>query len=130
MAENGSRIAARGRQMYFEFDQLRDGEERYLKVLELAKEYGAAVVVGTIDEEGMARTAEGKLKIAHRAYKQASNSVLKDTIFSLTRSLCRFQPESKKTDETPPKQSNQSNKFTPNCRKLTLFWVFPMFHSV
>ncbi len=48
-----------------------DGEERYLKVLKLAKEYGAAVVVGTIDEEGMARTAEGKLKIAHRAYKQA-----------------------------------------------------------
>ena len=48
-----------------------DGEERYLKVLELAKEYGAAIVVGTIDEEGMARTAEGKLKIAHRAYKQA-----------------------------------------------------------
>ncbi|MDQ3063737.1 MAG: dihydropteroate synthase, partial [Acidobacteriota bacterium] len=49
-----------------------DGEERYLKVLELAKEYGAAVVVGTIDEEGMARTAEGKLKIAHRAYRQAT----------------------------------------------------------
>ena len=48
-----------------------DGEERYLKVLELAKEYGAGVVVGTIDEEGMARTAEGKLKIAHRALKQA-----------------------------------------------------------
>jgi 5-methyltetrahydrofolate--homocysteine methyltransferase len=48
-----------------------DGEERYLKVLELAKEYGAAVVVGTIDEEGMARSAEGKLKIAHRAYRQA-----------------------------------------------------------
>ncbi|MBA3600428.1 MAG: methionine synthase, partial [Acidobacteria bacterium] len=48
-----------------------DGEERYLKVLELAKEYGAAVVVGTIDEDGMARTAEGKLKIAHRAYRQA-----------------------------------------------------------
>nr|MDQ3323143.1 homocysteine S-methyltransferase family protein [Acidobacteriota bacterium] len=49
-----------------------DGEERYLKVLELAKEYGAAIVVGTIDEDGMARTAEGKLKIAHRAYKQAT----------------------------------------------------------
>ncbi|MDQ6786788.1 MAG: methionine synthase [Acidobacteriota bacterium] len=48
-----------------------DGEERFLKVLELAKEYGAAVVIGLIDEEGMARTAEGKLKIAHRAYKQA-----------------------------------------------------------
>ncbi len=49
-----------------------DGEERYLKVLELAKEYGAAVVVGTIDEDGMARSAEGKLEIASRAYKQAT----------------------------------------------------------
>jgi 5-methyltetrahydrofolate--homocysteine methyltransferase len=49
-----------------------DGAERFLKVLELAKEYGAAVVVGTIDEEGMARTAEGKLKIARRAYQEAT----------------------------------------------------------
>ncbi len=49
-----------------------DGAERFLKLLELAKEYGAAVVVGTIDEEGMARTAEGKLKIARRAYQQAT----------------------------------------------------------
>jgi 5-methyltetrahydrofolate--homocysteine methyltransferase len=48
-----------------------DGEERFLKVLELAKEYGAGVVVGTIDEEGMARAAQDKLKIARRAYKQA-----------------------------------------------------------
>lgn len=49
-----------------------DGEERFLKVLELAKEYGAAAVVGTIDEEGMARSAEGKLNIARRAFKQAT----------------------------------------------------------
>jgi 5-methyltetrahydrofolate--homocysteine methyltransferase len=49
-----------------------DGEPRYKKVLGLAQEYGAAVVVGTIDEEGMARTAEGKLKIAKRAYEQAT----------------------------------------------------------
>jgi 5-methyltetrahydrofolate--homocysteine methyltransferase len=49
-----------------------DGEERFLKVLELAKEYGAAVVVGTIDEEGMARSGEGKLKIAKRAYQEAT----------------------------------------------------------
>ena len=50
-----------------------DGEERYFKVLELAKKFGAAVVVGTIDEEGMARAAEGKVKIAHRAFKDAVN---------------------------------------------------------
>jgi 5-methyltetrahydrofolate--homocysteine methyltransferase len=49
-----------------------DGVERFLKVLELAKEYGAGVVVGTIDEEGMARTAEGKLNIARRAYQEAT----------------------------------------------------------
>jgi 5-methyltetrahydrofolate--homocysteine methyltransferase len=48
-----------------------DGEERFLKVLELAKEYGAGVVVGTIDEDGMARTAEKKFAIAQRAYRQA-----------------------------------------------------------
>jgi 5-methyltetrahydrofolate--homocysteine methyltransferase len=48
-----------------------DGEPRFLKVLELAKQYGAGVVVGTIDEEGMARTAEKKFQIAQRAYRQA-----------------------------------------------------------
>ncbi|MEQ8956462.1 MAG: dihydropteroate synthase, partial [Coleofasciculus sp. C2-GNP5-27] len=48
-----------------------DGEERFLKVLELAKMYGAGVIVGTIDEEGMARTADRKFAIAQRAYYQA-----------------------------------------------------------
>jgi len=48
-----------------------DGEPRFLKVLELARQYGAGVVIGTIDEDGMARTAEKKFVIAHRAYHQA-----------------------------------------------------------
>ncbi|MBD1823388.1 methionine synthase [Cyanobacteria bacterium FACHB-DQ100] len=48
-----------------------DGDERFFKVLELAKEYGAGVVIGTIDEEGMARTAEKKFQIAQRAYRDA-----------------------------------------------------------
>ncbi|MBW4470705.1 MAG: methionine synthase [Stenomitos rutilans HA7619-LM2] len=48
-----------------------DGEVRFLKVLELAKQYGAGVVVGTINEDGMARTAEKKFAIAQRAYRQA-----------------------------------------------------------
>ncbi len=48
-----------------------DGEERFFKVLELAKKYGAGVVIGTIDEEGMARTAEKKFAIAQRAYRDA-----------------------------------------------------------
>ncbi|RMF69120.1 MAG: methionine synthase, partial [Cyanobacteria bacterium J069] len=48
-----------------------DGDERFFKVLELAKTYGAGIVVGTIDEEGMARTAERKFAIAQRAYRDA-----------------------------------------------------------
>ncbi len=48
-----------------------DGEPRFLKVLELAKTYGAGVVIGTIDEDGMARTAARKFAIAQRAYRQA-----------------------------------------------------------
>ena len=48
-----------------------DGQERFHKVLSLAKEYGAGVVVGLIDEEGMARTAENKVKIARRAFQDA-----------------------------------------------------------
>jgi 5-methyltetrahydrofolate--homocysteine methyltransferase len=48
-----------------------DGDERFFKVLSLAKKYGAGVVIGTIDEEGMARTAEKKFSIAQRAYRAA-----------------------------------------------------------
>jgi 5-methyltetrahydrofolate--homocysteine methyltransferase len=48
-----------------------DGDERFFKVLALAKAYGAGVVVGTIDEEGMARSAERKFSIAQRAYRDA-----------------------------------------------------------
>ena len=48
-----------------------DGEERFYQVLELAKKYGAGVVVGTIDEDGMGRTADKKFAIAKRAYDAA-----------------------------------------------------------
>ena len=48
-----------------------DGDERFFKVLRLARRYGAGVVIGTIDEEGMARTADKKVAIAKRAYRDA-----------------------------------------------------------
>ncbi len=48
-----------------------DGESRFYQVLDLAKKYGAGVVIGTIDEEGMGRTAEKKFQIAKRAYYAA-----------------------------------------------------------
>ena len=48
-----------------------DGEERFYQVLDLAKKYGAGIVVGTIDEDGMGRTADKKFEIAKRAYDAA-----------------------------------------------------------
>jgi 5-methyltetrahydrofolate--homocysteine methyltransferase len=51
---------------------LEDGEERFEKVLPLAKRYGAALVVGTIDDDaqqGMGVSRARKLEIAERSYK-------------------------------------------------------------
>ncbi|WP_269616970.1 methionine synthase [Prochlorococcus marinus] len=54
-----------------------DGPDRFYKVIDLAKRYGSAVVIGTIDEDGMARSADKKAEIATRAYKDATYSGLK-----------------------------------------------------
>jgi 5-methyltetrahydrofolate--homocysteine methyltransferase len=51
---------------------LEDGEKRTSKVLPMAKRYGAAVIALTIDEDGMALTAEKKLAIAKRIYQLAT----------------------------------------------------------
>lgn len=48
---------------------LEDGLARFEEVVPLLKKYGAAVVVGTIDEKGMALTRDNKLDIAKRAYQ-------------------------------------------------------------
>ncbi|HHV65360.1 MAG TPA: methionine synthase [Peptococcaceae bacterium] len=47
---------------------LENGLERFEAVVPLVKKYGAAVVVGVIDEQGMALTRERKLAIAERSY--------------------------------------------------------------
>src|SRR5450432_4589152 len=51
---------------------LEDGEKRTSKVLPMAKRYGAAVIALTIDEEGMALTADRKVAVAHRIYDLAT----------------------------------------------------------
>ena len=51
---------------------LEDGEKRCDAVLPLCRKYGAAVVALTIDEQGMARTAERKVAIAHRIFELAT----------------------------------------------------------
>ena len=47
---------------------LEDGEEKFETVVPLIKKWGAAVVVGTIDEQGMAVTRERKLEVAKRSH--------------------------------------------------------------
>ncbi len=48
---------------------LEDGRARFDAVVPLARRFGAALVVGAIDELGMAVTAERKLEVARRSYE-------------------------------------------------------------
>jgi 5-methyltetrahydrofolate--homocysteine methyltransferase len=52
---------------------LEDGEKRTSKVLPMARRYGAAVIALTIDEDGMALTAQKKLAVAKRIFDLATN---------------------------------------------------------
>ncbi|AJY77068.1 methionine synthase [Paenibacillus beijingensis] len=47
---------------------LEDGEEKFENVVPIVHKYGAAVVVGTIDERGQAIKREDKLEVAKRSY--------------------------------------------------------------
>lgn len=50
-----------------------DGEDLAAERLRMARKYGAAVIALTIDEEGMAKTVDEKMRIAHRLYDFAVN---------------------------------------------------------
>ena len=63
---------------------LEDGEERFEAIVPLIKKYGAAIVVGTIDEIGMGVSADRKLEIALRSHDLLVNKYglnPKDIIF-------------------------------------------------
>src|SRR5437868_5004780 len=51
---------------------LEDGEKRTSAVLPMAKRYGAAVIALTIDEQGMALTADKKMAVAKRIFELAT----------------------------------------------------------
>jgi len=50
---------------------LEDGDQKAEEVIELCKEFGAGLVCLTIDEQGMAKTADQKLAVAKRIYELA-----------------------------------------------------------
>jgi 5-methyltetrahydrofolate--homocysteine methyltransferase len=76
---------------------LEAGPEKANKVFALAKKYNAAVIVLTIDEDGMAKTRERKLAVAKRIYDIAVNDHRlkpQDLVFDdLTFTLATGDPE-------------------------------------
>ena len=52
---------------------LEDGEGRADNICRLARRYGAALIALTIDEEGMAKSVEGKVAVARRIFDIAVN---------------------------------------------------------
>ncbi|HEY5477368.1 MAG TPA: homocysteine S-methyltransferase family protein, partial [Tepidiformaceae bacterium] len=52
---------------------LEDGERKIGRLLPLLKRHGAAAIALVIDEEGQARTADWKLRVAHRIHDLAVN---------------------------------------------------------
>ena len=66
-----------------------EGEHKFDEIMKLAKTYGAAVVIGSIDEDkeaSMARTADRKLAIAERAFARATE------VFGLAPADLLFDP--------------------------------------
>ncbi len=51
---------------------LEDGEGRFVDVMKVIRKYGAAVILGTIDEEGMAKEAGRKVEVARRMLRIAA----------------------------------------------------------
>ncbi|MCE9596291.1 MAG: methionine synthase [Planctomycetes bacterium] len=79
---------------------LEDGLERCERVLPLAKEFGAAVICLTIDEDGMAKTADEKVRIAKRIYDICVNDFKlrpEDLLFDvLTFTICTGNEDDRK----------------------------------
>ncbi|NLF52609.1 MAG: dihydropteroate synthase, partial [Leptolinea sp.] len=76
---------------------LESGRDKADRIFSLAKKYNAAVIVLTIDEAGMAKTADRKLEIAKRIYDIAINDhglLPGDLVFDdLTFTLATGDPE-------------------------------------
>ncbi|MEJ5313220.1 MAG: methionine synthase [Anaerolinea sp.] len=76
---------------------LEAGMAKATRILQLAKTYNAAVIALTIDEQGMAKTAQRKLEIARRIYHLAVDEIglrPQDLVFdALTFTLATGDPE-------------------------------------
>jgi 5-methyltetrahydrofolate--homocysteine methyltransferase len=86
---------------------LESGREKADKIFGLAKKYNAAVICLTIDENGMAKTAQRKLEVAQRIYDIAvkdhglkpADLVFDDLTFTLATGDVEFVDSAKETIE-------------------------------
>jgi 5-methyltetrahydrofolate--homocysteine methyltransferase len=101
---------------------LEDGEKRTSKVLPMAKRYGAAVIALTIDEDGMALTADKKVAIAHRIYDLATKKYGldgTDLIFdALTLPISTGQEEYRTAGMETLKAVERIKKELPNVKTI------------
>src|SRR6266852_3484350 len=101
---------------------LEDGEKRTSKVLPMAKRYGAAVIALTIDEDGMALTAEKKAAIARRIFDLATKKYGldgTDLIFdALTLPISTGQDEYRSAGIETLKAVEQIKKELPNVKTI------------
>jgi len=101
---------------------MEDGEKRCAKVLPMAKRYGAAVIALTIDEDGMALTAEKKVAIAKRICELAVNKYgmrPQDLIFdALTLPISTGQEDYRSAGVETLKAVEGIKKSLPECKTI------------
>src|SRR4051795_12409468 len=101
---------------------LEDGEKRTSQVLPMAKRYGAAVIALTIDEDGMALTADKKVAIAHRIHDLATRKYgldSTDLIFdALTLPISTGQEEYRTAGMETLKAVERIKKELPNVKTI------------
>ncbi|MBL8706480.1 MAG: methionine synthase [Rhodospirillales bacterium] len=97
-----------------------DGEEPAEKRLELARRFGTAVVALTIDEQGMAKSADEKVRIAHRLHDFACNRhglPAADLMFDpLTFTICTGNEDDRKLGLWTLEAIERIAKELPECQ--------------
>ncbi len=97
-----------------------DGEEAADKRLRLAKRFGAAVIALTIDEGGMAKEADHKLRLAERLYDFACNKhglPPSDLLFDpLTFTICTGNEDDRKLGLNTLDAIAQIREHMPECQ--------------
>src|SRR5437667_3615636 len=97
-----------------------DGEEAADKRLKLARRFGAAVIALTIDESGMAKEADHKLRLAERLYDFACNKhglPPSDLLFDpLTFTICTGNADDRKLGLNTLDAIAQNAERMPECQ--------------